>query len=230
MRKRLIALLSLAGLASSSTPGTSQAVKDSSAGPETKNESQVKGDKANQENAAVQDDVSKKMRKAGGEQKANQDVVTEKVGPDRNVQVKYSKRAKVTAERNATTDAKYNKKFIKASAEANAGKTQATAKLTTADAASKDAAKMTKATTENSATHEFTIKKAKTFTGESNAVTNEAGKKYHKAGKEQHDALTVKQKATVDAGAGKAKFEKNAAETKAAQENLEKKADKATPK
>jgi hypothetical protein len=230
MRKRLIALLSLAGLASSSTPGTSQAVKGSSAGPETKNESQVKGDKVNQENAAVQDDVSKKARKAGGEQRANQDVVNEKVGPDHAVDVDWNKLAKFTAERKAAHDAAQNKKFIKSSAETNAGKTQATVKLTNADAASKDAAKMTKARTENTATHEAHIKKVKTFTGESNAVTNEAGKKHRKAGQEQHDALTLKQKATVDAGAGKAKFEKNAAETKAAQQNLEKKADKATPK
>jgi hypothetical protein len=147
MRKRLLALLSLAGLASSSTPGTSQVLKGSSAGPETKNESQVKDDKVKQENAAVKDDASKTMRKAGGEQQANKDVVTEKVGPD-------------------------------------------------ADAASKDAAKMTKARAENTANHKHKIKKVKWITGESNAVQNEAGKKYRKAGKEQ-DALTVKQKATA---------------------------------
>jgi hypothetical protein len=194
MLKRLIALLSLAGLASSSTPGTSQVVKGSSAVPETKNESQIKDDKVNQENAAVQDDASKTMRKAGGEQQANKDVVTEKVGPDRNVEVKYSKNAKVTAENKATHDAAQNKKFIKSSAETNAGKTQAKDKFN-ADAASKDASKMTKATAENTAIHANQIKKSKTVTSESNAVKNEAGKNYRRAGK-QRDALTVKQKVT----------------------------------
>ena len=194
MRKRLVALLSLVGFASYSTPATSQVLKGSSATPETKTESQVKGDKVNQENAAAQNDTSKKMRKAGGEQQANKDVVTEKVGPDRNVQVKYSKNAKVTAENKATHDAAQNKKFIKSSAETNAGKTQAKDKFN-ADAASKDASKMTKATAENTAIHANQIKKSKTVTSESNAVKNEAGKNYRRAGK-QRDALTVKQKVT----------------------------------
>lgn len=82
MRKRLVALLSLAGLASSSTPAASQVAKGSNPAPETKNESQVKLDKVKQENAGAQDDASKKLRKAGGEQQAAKDVVSEKIGPD----------------------------------------------------------------------------------------------------------------------------------------------------
>jgi hypothetical protein len=82
MRKRLVALLSLVGFANSAAPAASQVLKGSNPAPETKNESQVKGDKIKQEDAAVQNDASKKLRKAGGEQQATQDVVTEKIGPD----------------------------------------------------------------------------------------------------------------------------------------------------
>jgi hypothetical protein len=93
MRKRLVALLSLVGLASSSTPAASQVLKGSNPAPETKNESQVKLDKSKQENAGAQNDASKKLRKAGGEQQAAQDVVTEKVGADQ-ITHKHIKRIK----------------------------------------------------------------------------------------------------------------------------------------
>jgi hypothetical protein len=269
MRKRLVALLSLVGFASSSTPATSQVLKGSSATPETKTESQVKGDKVNQENAAAQNDTSKKMRKAGGEQKAQQDVVTEKVGPDHIVHkhiagVKYEKQktesnagktqmvpdpaklSKATAENTATQDTAKNKKFIKSSAETKAGKTQQTVKLTNADAASKDAAKMTKASTENTAIQDSQIKKVKTVTGESDAVKSGIHDKWRKAGTE-NTAVTGEaadkhklSKANAEMGdgsvkpataiPGSVKLEKNAAESKAAQQNLEKKVDKATPK
>jgi hypothetical protein len=82
MRKRLVALLSLAGFANSATPATPQVVKGSNPPADTKSESQIKLDKTKQENAGAQNDASKKLRKAGGEQQAAQDVVTEKVGPD----------------------------------------------------------------------------------------------------------------------------------------------------
>jgi hypothetical protein len=231
MRKRLVALLSLVGFAGSSTPATSQVLKGSSATPETKTESQVKGDKVSQENAAAQNDTSKKMRKAGGEQQANKDVVTEKVGPDQvktEMKVDPSKLRKTTAENTAAQDAAQNKKFVKSSAETKAGKTEQKVKLTNADAASKDASKMTKATTENTAIQDSQIKKVKTATGESNAVQSDIGKKAHK---NQQDALTVKQKVAT---AGKIKLQKNAAESNAAQKSahakFQKQTGKATPK
>src|SRR5262249_3526828 len=168
MRKRLVALLSLAGLANSAAPATLQVSKGSSPPADTKSESQVKIDKTQQENVAAQNDASKKLRKAGGEQQATKDVVTEKIGPDHIVHkhiagVKYEKQK------------------------------------TNADAASKDAAKLTKATTENTAIQDSQIKKVKTVTGESNAVQSDLGKKHRKAGGDQRDALTVKQKVVDNA-------------------------------
>src|SRR5262249_39566826 len=151
--------------ASSSTPAAPQVLKGSSAAPETKNESKIKGDKVQQENAAVQNDASKKLRKAGGEQQAQQDVVTEKVGPDHVVHKHIG-----------------GVKYEKQKTEGDAGKTKIQPNL---DAGSKDAAKMTKVTRENTAIQDSQIKKVKTVTGESNAVKSHIGKKERKAGKDQ---------------------------------------------
>ncbi len=224
MRKRLVALLSLVGFTGSGTPAATQVQQGSSQGAETKSESQVKLDKAAKENAASQTDASKKLRKAGGEQKAAQDVVNEKVGPDHIVHkhiagVKYEDRA-------AHKTNKANKANL--------------------DAASKDAAKLTKATNEGTVAQEDP-KKRKAVTAEANAVKNDAGKKLHKAGKEQQDAITIKQKTvsgkTSDSSQkvliglsepqkndAQKKALKNAAESNAAQQSVEKKTDKATPK
>ncbi|HMF91436.1 MAG TPA: hypothetical protein VKL40_12395 [Candidatus Angelobacter sp.] len=178
MRKRLVALLSLAGLANSATPATLQVSKGSSPPADTKSESQVKIDKTQQENVAAQNDASKKIRKAGGEQQAAKDVVTEKIGPDHVVHKHIG-----------------GVKYEKSSAETNAGKTENTVKLRqgTSDAASKDAAKMTKAKIESTSIQNSQIKKDKTISGESTAVQSEAGKKHRKA---QQDAITIKQKTT----------------------------------
>jgi hypothetical protein len=96
MRKRLLALLSAAGLAGSAASATAQAVKGSEPGDKTQTSSTIKNAKSNQENKAAKNDAAIKYRKAGGEQKAGQDVVSEKVGPDHVVQkhiagVKYEK-------------------------------------------------------------------------------------------------------------------------------------------
>jgi len=111
MRKRLIALLSLAGFANSATTATAQVVKGSNPPADTKSESQLKLDKTQKENAAAQSDASKKLRKAGGEQQASHDVVTEKIGPDH---VSHKHIGGV--------------KYEKSSAETNSGKTETTVK------------------------------------------------------------------------------------------------------
>jgi len=182
MRKRLIALLSLAGFANSATTATAQVVKGSNPPADTKSESQLKLDKTQKENAAAQSDASKKLRKAGGEQQASHDVVTEKIGPDH---VRHKHIGGV--------------KYEKSSAETNSGKTETTVKggktkiQPGADAASKDAAKMTKLSTENTAIQDSQIKKLKTSAGESSAVKTDLEKKHRKAGQ---DAITIKQKTT----------------------------------
>jgi hypothetical protein len=183
--------------------------------------SQIKRDKTEQENAAVKNDASKKLRKAGGEQQAAQDVVTEKIGPDHVVHKHIA-----------------GVKYEKQKNESDAGKKEATVKLTNADAASKDAAKMTKVTTENTATQNSQIKKNKTVAGESNAVKSDVGTKNRKAGKEQQDAITIKQKSTAGSNGPKnaewIKGGKSAAESNAAQQDantkLQKQTEKASPK
>src|SRR5215813_2813429 len=146
MRKRLIALLSLAGFANSATTATAQVVKGSNPPADTKSESQLKLDKTQKENAAAQNDASKKLRKAGGEQQASHDVVTEKIGPD-HVRHKH------------IGGVKYEKSSGKTETTVKGGKTKI---QPGADAASKDAAKMTKLSTENTAIQDSQIKKLKT--------------------------------------------------------------------
>jgi hypothetical protein len=102
MRKRLVALLSMAGLAGSTTPVTAQVVKAAEPSDKTKAESTMKYGKATQENAAAQDVLNKKFRKAGGEQKAAQDVVNEKVGAD---QVAHKHIAGAKYEKQTSSDA-----------------------------------------------------------------------------------------------------------------------------
>jgi hypothetical protein len=267
-------LLSLVGLTSSATPAASKVLQEPSQTPDTKTESKIKLTKSQQESAATKNDSTIKLTKTAGEQQAGQDVVSEKVGADHVVHkhiagVKYEKQntgsnagktemkvdpaklSKATAENTAARDAAQNKKFAKSSAETHAGKTEQTVKLTNADAASKDAAKLSKASTENTAIQDSQIKKVKTVTGESNAVKSDIGKKERKAGKDQQDALTVKQKTssgkTNDSSKGvliglseaqkndtQKKALKNAAESNAAQKSadikLQKQTDKASPK
>lgn len=173
MRRRLVALLSLVGLANSATPACTQVSTGSSQLPDTKTESKVKLDKTQQESAATKNDSTVKLKKNIGEQKAGQDVVSEKIGADHIVHkhiagVKYEKQTKET----------------------NAGKTQATIKLTNADAASKDAAKMTKAKTESTAAGQESIGKGEQKHWETSAVKNEVVQKGRKAGSEHADAAS----------------------------------------
>ncbi|HEY6306070.1 MAG TPA: hypothetical protein VI488_06365 [Candidatus Angelobacter sp.] len=82
MRKRLVALLSAAGLAGSAASSVAQDVKSPQPGNNTKTESTIKNQKTTQENKASKDAAAIKLRKAGGEQEASKDVVNEKVGAD----------------------------------------------------------------------------------------------------------------------------------------------------
>jgi hypothetical protein len=114
VRHRLIALLSAAGLAGTASSSAAQVVKGEPSD-KTQTSSTIKNGKSNQENKAAtaealgkgeqkkwsetnstKNDAAIKYRKAGGEQKAAQDVVSEKVGPDHIVHkhiagVKYEK-------------------------------------------------------------------------------------------------------------------------------------------
>jgi len=201
-------------------------LKGSSQAPDTKTESKVKVDKTQQENAATKNDSTVKLTKSVGEQKAGQDVVSEKVGADHITHmhiagVKYEKQTNNTGKEKIEPDYTRHKK-----SKANA------------DAASKDAAKLSKTTTENSAIQNSQNKKLHTVTGESNAVKNDAGKKHRKAGQEQPDALTVKQKVaenSIGAGGTQAtiklrKTQADGASKDAAQQGVQKTTDKATPK
>jgi hypothetical protein len=231
VRKRLVALLSLVGLANSASPAVTQVLKGSSQPPDTKTESKVKLDKSQQENAATKNDSTVKLTKSVGEQKAGQDVVSEKVGADH---IAHKHIAGV--------------KYEKQTTESDTGKTKIQPEYTRhkknkadADAASKDAAKLTKATNENTAIQDAQNKKVKTVAGESTALKTDAGKKVHKTGNEQTDALTVKQKVVENSvGAGKTQAtiklhkadaaSKDASKLNTGQQNVEKATDKATPK
>src|SRR5260370_5883520 len=107
VRRRLAALLSVAGFAGPASHAAAQVLKGSEPSEKTKAESTLKRNKTAQENAATKDVVTEKMRKAGGEQKAAQDVVNEKVGPDHTAQkhiagVKYEDaQAETNASKNA---------------------------------------------------------------------------------------------------------------------------------
>lgn len=121
MRKRLLALLSAAGLAGATSAAGQVLKPGSNQGQKSQNESTIKLNKVRQEKAAVKSKDVDKSSKVASEQKAAQDVVTEKVGADHIVHkhiagVKYE-------------DAKKTNKTSKASL----------------DAGSKDASKMTKA-------------------------------------------------------------------------------------
>jgi hypothetical protein len=85
-RKRLVALLSAVGLAGTAASSAAQVVKGSEPSDKTQTSSTIKDQKSKQENKAATNDAAIKYRKAGGEQKAAQDVVSEKVGPDHVVQ------------------------------------------------------------------------------------------------------------------------------------------------
>jgi hypothetical protein len=137
MRRRLLTLLSVAGLASSAAPAGAQVPKGPEQGEQTKTETKIKFNKAKQENDAAATAAAKKERKAGGEQQATKDVVNEKVGSDQIVHkhiagIKYEKSAQADA---ASKDAaKVNKastenaaakatiKMNKSAAEADASK------------------------------------------------------------------------------------------------------------
>jgi hypothetical protein len=102
VRKRLVALLSMAGLAGSAAPATGQVLKGSQPSNKTKAESSLKYGKAQQENNAAASGAAKKERKADGEQQAAQDVVNEKVGAD---QIVHKHIAGVKYEKQASSDA-----------------------------------------------------------------------------------------------------------------------------
>ena len=121
MRRRLLTLLSVAGLASSAAPAGAQVPKGPEQGEQTKTETKIKFNKAKQENDAAATAAAKKERKAGGEQQATKDVVNEKVGSDQIVHkhiagTKYEKSAQADA---ASKDAA---KMTKASSENAAAK------------------------------------------------------------------------------------------------------------
>ena len=115
MRKHLLSFLSMVGLVSLATPAPAQGDKPKKAGVE---------------NNAVNNQAAKKARKAGGEQKAAQDVVNEKIGPDHIVHkhiggVKYeSAQAESNASQNQATV-----KLHKPNAEKAAGKHDASKKV-----------------------------------------------------------------------------------------------------
>jgi hypothetical protein len=70
VRKRLAALLSVAGFAGTASHATAQVLKGSEPGDKAKTERTIKRNKTAQEDAASKDAVTAKMRKAGGEQTA----------------------------------------------------------------------------------------------------------------------------------------------------------------
>jgi hypothetical protein len=197
MRKQLLAIFSMFGLAGSSAPASTQVVKGSDEANKTTTESKVKSSnaklhKAGGENAAGKNDAQLTVRKAGGEQQAQQDVVTEKIGPDKSAHKQIG-----------------NVKYEKQSAEGTAGKNDA-------------ATKAIKTGAEHSTTGSDQEKKhikSNTAMGDGSVRTSTVGS------------------ATGGAGSGKVamqdvhiKGEKNAAESHAAQQDLQKKVDKATPK
>src|SRR5262249_46770628 len=99
MRKQLLAIFSMFGLAGSSAAASPQVVKSSDEANKATTESKIKKvNKTGSENAAGKNDAQLTMRKAGGEQQAQQDVVSEKIGPDKASHkhlagVKYEKHA-----------------------------------------------------------------------------------------------------------------------------------------
>jgi hypothetical protein len=148
VRKRLVALLSAVGLAGSTASSAAQVLKGSDQGEKTQKESTIKGEKSTQENHASKDAAAIKLRKAGGEQQANKDVVSEKVGPDHIVHKHIA-----------------GVKYEKAQAASHA------------DAASKDASKTTKSTKENAAAQTSVHIKGEKGVASTNAAQSEAGKK-----------------------------------------------------
>lgn len=198
MRKQLLAIFSMFGLAGSSAGASAQAVKGSDEANKATTESKVKSSKeaklhkAGSENAAGKTDAQITMRKAGGEQQAQQEVVTEKIGPDKSAHKHVG-----------------NVKYEKQGAEGAAAKNDA-------------AAKATKTGAEHSSTASDQEKKhikSNTAMGDGSVRTSTVGS------------------ASGGAGSGKVemqdvhiKGEKNAAESHAAQQDVQKKVDKATPK
>jgi len=223
MRKQLLAIFSMFGLAGSSAPASAQAVKGSDEANKTTTESKIKSSKATQENqasagqksgvenptktndamkvkihkaggenAAGKSDAQLTVRKAGGEQQAQQDVVTEKIGPDKNAHKHLG-----------------GVKYEKQGAEGTAAKNDAATKA---------------------------IK-----TGAEHSTTgSDQEKKHIKSNTAMGDGSVRKStvgSASGGAGTGKValqdihiKGEQNAAESHAAQQDLQKKVDKATPK
>ena len=242
MRKRLVALLSLAGFAGSTTPVTAQVLKGSDQA-DTKKESTVKDAKATQENKdaantaiqdkrknavaesnAAKDAKTIKMRKAGGEQKAAQEVVSEKVGSDQK------------ARKAGGTQEDANAKFNKTTAEANGVKKTTEYKPRKAGgeqlpASTNGNGKRDKVQAESNASQGQATIKMRKAGGEPDAASNQAAFKDHGRGVNasmgdgsvKPGAQATIGSATGGAGAGKAKFNdihvkggKSAAETNAA--------------
>src|SRR5215472_1478029 len=134
MRKHVVALLSMLGLASSSAPASAQVVKGTPS-TDTKSESTVKKSKTAQEDAAGKNAEYLKARKAGGEQNANRDVVNEKIGNQAAGKhiagVKYEKN---NAEKKAITDGSSKKILVGLSQPRKTNEKDATIKLTNANA------------------------------------------------------------------------------------------------
>jgi len=202
MRKQLLAIFSSFGLASSSASASAQVLKGSDEANKTTTETKIKGNKTKQEkqntldagskdtakvskagteNAAGKSDAQLTMRKAGGEQQAQQDVVTEKIGADNNAHKHIG-----------------GVKYEKQSAEQNAAKTD--------------------------------VSKKAVKTG----VESDSSRSYEwiKASKKSTHASTDQNNAAIkgDKSVEEVKRTKNAAESQAAQQDLQKKVDKATPK
>jgi len=152
MRKQLLALLSVLGLAGSVTPGTTQVIKgtDSSATKAETKQKQNKSDKAVLIGLSKASDAKQKKRKAGGEQQA----------------LNLEDKRKRTASENLSLQDSKQDKWRKVSSENDAARKQQTIMLTNGKA--------------NSVKTETLVKGEKTAAN-SSAAQSEAAKKANQA-------------------------------------------------
>ena len=265
MRKQVLAFLSMIGLAGSATPGNPQVPKGSD---NIKKESTVKDSKTAQENKAatnaeIQDKrkdaaaesnaatgaAATKMRKAGGEQTAAQDVVNEKIGNDHGLRksTEYKQR-KAGGEQE---DKLGNKKAVKGAAEVNASqsaiqykeqKASAEKAASRHDASKKVLVGLTEPQKSGQSDAKLKLDKANTQMGDGSVRTESHGGGGGAGKVAVHDIVPAKsikgEKAAAETNAASGdhikKVKNNAAETQAAQHNANKKAakqvDQASPK
>jgi prepilin-type processing-associated H-X9-DG protein len=216
MRKHVLALLSIFGLAGSSTPASAQVVKGSQAA-DTKSESTVKASKAAQESAAGQGTANITVRKAGGEQNAN------KQDSSKKVLIGLSQPAKDDAA----------KKMRKAGGEQNASKQDSSKKvLVGLSQPAKDdaAAKMRKAGGEQQAETSAQAKKdAKSNAGFADGSVRTSGSGGGAGKVAMHDIHVKSQKNTAEVNAGQLDANKKA-QKQSVQPSAQKQVDKASPK